>query len=291
MKKINTAVVLVNYHTINRIINIAIKYSLFKAINKVVIVNNDTNDDEKIILSKLHNPKIEVIFEKKNWGYSNGNNIGIEYLMKAHIKADYIIISNSDIEVDEITIQKVIKKFELFSEFGVMAPRMLDENGNIFPMRFIEIGYKRLLLMCFIKDLDKKTERYVSQYSDNIYVQSFLPGSFFICRAKALIDCGMFDPNVFLYMEEDILSKRMRKAGYKLAVIDNLYYKHNHKYSKETLSFIIKSQKTIFLSERYFFRKYLNASYFQIIYVSILENIFLCRIIIGYIKKKWLKNQ
>lgn len=283
MNNLNVDVVLVNYHTVQRVVDIALKYSSFNIINKVIIVNNDTNDKERKTLSALRDSKIEVIFESENLGYSKGNNLGITYLINSDTKPDYIIISNSDVEVEEITIKGVIEKLEQFPEFGAMAPKQLDSAGNIVPLRFFELGYKRLLLLCFAIGLDKKTEKYLKEYADNIYEQSFLHGSFFICRTQAFIDCDMFDTEIFLYREEEILGKRMNSIGYKLAVINNLYYKHTHKSSEEKLLSFIKQRKLEFTSERYFFRKYLNASKLQIIYVYILEKLMLCRLIIKHI--------
>lgn len=282
----NVAVVLVNYHTIWRVIDIASKYSSFSIISEIVIVNNDTTDEERKILSELRNPKIDIIFSSENLGYSKGNNLGVVHLMNYATKPDYIIISNSDINIDELTIQKIIKEMERFPNFAAMAPRQIDNNGNIIPLRFIDLGYKRLFLLCFVFGLDKKTEKYIKKYNDNIFIQSFLHGSFFICRTQAFIDCGMFDPNVFLYREEEILGKKINNLGYKIGVVGNLYYRHNHEYLEEALHIMIRHKKMEFSSERYFFRKYLGASKLKMIYVHIFQKLLLCRIILSYIVKK-----
>ena len=289
MSNIKIGVVLVNYHTVQRIIDIALKYSYFSNIYKIVIVNNDTADEEMKILNKLNSPKINIIFQSENLGYSKGNNIGIKYLIKES-NPEYIVISNSDIEIDEKTIQGIIEMLEEFPEFGAMAPRMLDGYGNITPLRFLETSYKRLFLSCFIKDLDKKTEKFIKNYEANIKLQSSLPGSFFICRTQALIDCNMFDTSIFLYGEEEILGRRMQNAGYKLGVVNDLYYQHNHIYSKESLSSIIRHKNLDFISEQYFFKKYLGASRFQMNYVRFFEKLYMCKHVAGHIIKYLTKS-
>ena len=282
----NISVVLVNYHTVWRVIDIASKYSSFSIVSKIVIVNNETSEEERKILSKIQNPKIDVVFEVENLGYSKGNNSGISHLINAGIEPDYVIISNSDIDIDEFTIEKIIREMERYPEFAAMAPKQIDNNGNIVPLRFIELGYKRLFLLCFVIGLDKKTEKYIKKYNDNIFIQSFLHGSFFICRSKAFIDCGMFDPNVFLYGEEEILGKKISNLGYKLGVIEDLYYRHNHAYLEEPLFLRIQRKKIEFSSERYFFKKYLGASQVKMVYVHIFQKLLLCRIILSYTLKK-----
>ena len=274
--------ILVNYHTLKRVIDIALKYSSFRIIDKVVIVNNDTFEEERKTLLKLKNSKLEIIFSSENLGYSKGNNLGVKYLVNT-INPDYIIISNSDVEIDEPTIHGIIEKLELYTQFGAMAPQQLDYNRNIVPLRYIELGYKRLFLLCFTTGLDRRTEKFIHKYDPFIILQSLLHGSFFICRTQAFLDCGMFDQNIFLYREEEILGVRMRKKGYKLGVVDNLYYKHAHEYSKEKFATLLRQKKLEFTSERYFFRKYLGASDLQIFFVYILEKILLCRIIIKHL--------
>ena len=158
-----------------------------------------------------------------------------------------VVLVNYDIEIDEKTIQGIIEMFEEFPEFAAMAPRMLDSYGNITPLRFLETSYKRFFLSCFIKDLDKKTEKFIKNYKANIKLQSFLPGSF-------------------------------------------LYYKHHHIYSKEALSLTIKHKNLDFVSEQYFFKKYLGASRFQMSYVRFFEKLYMCKHIVGHVIKKYLRK-
>lgn len=279
-------VVLVNYHTTEQIIEIAKTYESFSCVDRIVIVNNDTLECEKPELLKIESDCICVIFEKDNLGYSKGNNIGLDYLSKHDIQ--YVIISNSDISIQENTIVKLVDSLESSEKYGALAPRMRNSEGDLVPMRAIPLGYKRLFLQLFINNLDKKTEYKLKEDEFCIVDQSFLPGSFFVCKMDALRRCGKFDPHIFLYREEEILAVRLKRVGYQVGVSNSVSYVHNHPYNKENIKKIIKGKRMEHRSERYFFREYLKATPIQMLYVSFFEFLYTIRWTIRHIIKNGL---
>ena len=282
-KKKGIGVVLVNYHTTEQIIKIAKMYDEFACIDRVVIVNNDTHIGEKQELKKIESTSIHVIFETENLGYSKGNNIGLRDLDNHNMC--YAIISNSDIVVDEKTILSLISNLNDMPQFGALAPRMINSASGLVPLRAIPLGYKRLFLQVFISNLDKKTEHQLSVNEHGIVQQSFLPGSFFICKMEAILKCNMFDSNVFLYREEEILAERLKKKGYLVGVSNNTSFLHNHLYEKESFEKVVKGKKMEHISERYYFKKYLKASPIQMMYVNFFEFLYTVRWAIRHIIK------
>lgn len=289
LDQIKAAVVLVNYHSLHDVINMARIYESFEVISDVVIVNNDTTELEKKELNKIKGGKIDVIFKKENLGYSRGNNVGIHSLLSKSSKPKYIIISNSDIEIDECVVKELIFDMERDSRYGAMAPMMLNNLGEIVDLQAVPLGYKRLFLLCFARHLDHKMKNTLKEDKNGIIYQEHVQGSFFICKTEAMEKCGMFDPNVFLYREEEILGRRLMKKGYFLGVDKKLSYVHNHNYETETISRIIKNRRMLFVSERYFFRRYLNANLWQMLYVCLFENIWLFRDVMGHCRRSLVR--
>ena len=281
----NIGVVLVNYHTDDQVIKIANIYNSYNVIDKIIVINNEATEDSVNFFLKHNLNKVEVINIKENLGYSKGNNLGLRKLIEDY-KMDFVIISNSDIEIEEMTITKLIDLLKSHRSYGALAPRMLNEKMEKTPLRYYELDYKRLFLTCFIKSVDSFFENKITMGTGTIVDQSFLYGSFFVCRSEAMKKCDYFDSNVFLYREEEILGKRLNKAGYKLGVVTDVYYIHNHQYSKENLSIIIKNLKILQKSERYYFKYYLNANKLQMLYVCLFEYIFLINRSLLYLFKK-----
>ena len=189
-------------------------------------------------------------------------------------------MSNSDIEIEEKAITGILEKMEQLPQYGAIAPRMINADGSKADLRAVPLGYKRLFLQFFVSRFDRKMQDELQANEYGIIEQTFLPGSFFICRTEALIKCRLFDPNVFLYREEEILAERMKRKGYLLGVDDSYQYLHKHDYKAESIKKIIQGHKRVFVSERYYFRRYMHANLFQMIYVCIFEYLGLVRYIV-----------
>ena len=278
---------LVNYHSNDDIKKIANKFASYPSISKIVIVDNDTQEKNRVELM-FDDAKIDVIFEKDNLGYSKGNNIAIKRLIEDY-RCDYIIVSNSDIEVDEDTIIKCVSVLKDCSQYGAVAPRMLDNEGNVVKERTLELGYLRVLLRILIKEqtIDKIFEK--KHGNKHLIDQSFLPGSFFVASSKALIACNMFDPNIFLYREEECLNKRLMNANFKEALLFDRYYWHKHNYKKQDFKGEFASIKKEMKSEKYYFKKYREANVFQMVIIRILHGLYYVSKIFRYFIKKGIK--
>ncbi len=267
-------VVIVSYNNFDETITCVRMYQMMKLISSVVVVFNAATEGIKKEVDNLTDiDKCVFLFEDENLGYSKGNNIGIDYLINEE-DSDYIIISNSDVWVEEKTINECIAKL-CENNLGVVAPYMKDPNGNIIPLRSLEFGYMRLLLRIVISErfMDRVTQHRCEK-QNGIVLQSFLPGSFLVFKRQALEDIKGFDDKVFLYREEEILGERLKKKGYRGAVVENCYFIHNHNYSAETAEEKIKRNKLVMQSEIIFFKEYLHAGTIQMIWVRLLQFVY-----------------
>ena len=262
--------VLVNYHSDEQTLALALQFSTYESIEKIVIVNNEANPD---FGDTIGSNKIIIINEKENLGYSRGNNIGINILKEEGCK--YIVISNSDVDVDEDCIISCVNYVENDRTIGLIAPRMKYPSGKYASLRFIPLNYLRVFLRIFIPEpiLDRKTE-YKMKANNGLVFQSYVPGSFFIINSEAIKDEYFFDPVIFLYREEEILGARMSQQGYKVAVAVNYEFLHNHIYYDEPYLKRKNRNEIMMKSERVYFKKYLNAKGFKMGYIILMQKIF-----------------
>ena len=94
--------------------------------------------------------------------------------------------------------------------------------------------------------------------SGNIKFVEAVHGSFFIFKKTILENDLLFDNNVFLYYEENILGIKLKNKKLLAAInLDDIYY-HNHKYKEETLKKIINTSKNRRNSQQYFMKHYLK---------------------------------
>ncbi len=173
-----------------------------KKINKIIIYDN-SNDVTLKNKVKSKYPNINYILSKKNLGYGTANNEIIKIC-----KTKYLLILNPDTILNkscEIELAKSITQKKI--NFSIMAPISQDRN----------YGLK-------IKNLKLK--------KSGIFETNYVKGFALLLDIKIIKKIGMFDKNIFLYLEEVDLCKRLKKNKYKIYV--NSKAKIFHKAAKSS---------------------------------------------------------
>jgi len=84
---------------------------------EVVVVDNGST--EKFEIS---DPKIKVIYNKENLGFSGGNNVGIKYALDNN--ADYVLLLNNDTIVNHNFLNKLVEIAEKDNKIGMVGPKI-----------------------------------------------------------------------------------------------------------------------------------------------------------------------
>ena len=243
----NTAIIVVNFNCEDETKAYVEKISKYNIINRIIVVDNMSTTigafDELKKLEKIDTKKIKVIQTEKNGGYSYGNNFGVRYLLKEEkkrkIKYDYIIISNPDINVEEKAIENSLKVLESQEEIAVVAPRMFYKDGNPArrsawklrtPLRDM-VHSTRLLELLFYKAL-RNGEYKEEDYKNDLLIVEAISGSFFIIRKDVFEKINLFDENVFLFYEEDILGTKLKELNLKTVSLNSEKFIH---YESQTI--------------------------------------------------------
>ncbi|MFH1601789.1 MAG: glycosyltransferase family 2 protein [Candidatus Shapirobacteria bacterium] len=91
---------------------------------EVIVIDNASCDNSKEFLKKLLNAKslnLKVIFNKKNLGFSKANNQGIKTA-----SGKYILLLNSDTEICDSALEKLLKYFKSNSRVLAVSPLLLN---------------------------------------------------------------------------------------------------------------------------------------------------------------------
>ena len=277
--------VLINYYSEHAIEEYFNKNSIVDMCDEIVIINNGSDYEDKINEFTQMSDRIHIINTGSNLGYAKANNLGMKYLVDK--KVGYILVSNNDVKIERLSVEKSIDVLKKRNDLGAVAPRMRKDNGELAPLRYIELGYKRLFLRILIPEtiIDKMSQsKLISQ--DNVVLQSFLPGSFFAITAEAAVACNFFEEDTFLYGEEEILNKRLMRCGYMQGVVLDCDYQHLHIYRHESAKKRYQDCKILMDSERLYFKKYLLANNLQMLLVNILQ-----RLYVGVRYLSWIKDE
>lgn len=222
----NIAIVL-NYNDVSRCINLAVKMSKFYCIDKIIIVDNCSNDNSMENLLKIQNEDIIILKTVKNGGYAYGYNYGIRYAIDK-LNADNIFICNSDIIIEEELIDYCTEFLKINTEYGIVSTTMLNSNGELEYGYWNFPSYLQLIKECFFFTRNKILIDKKILSKNEVLDIDVVRGSFMCCRASCMELVKGFDENTFLYFEENILGKKMKKIGYKIGVLGGFSYVHNH---------------------------------------------------------------
>ena len=183
---------------------------------EVIFVDNGSTDTSaNFVEENFEKPKIRVIKNKRNLGFSEGFNRGI----KAS-KGKYLALLSNDMTVDPNWLKPIIKLMETEPKIGIAGfKRLIYGTKN----RIDGIGGN--LYLCGrarpvgILEIDRG--QYDTVREDLDYI-----GGAMVLRRKTLQEVGLFDPNYIIFSEDVDLCYRVRKRGYKTVYVPNAVIWH-----------------------------------------------------------------
>ena len=152
----------------------------------IVVDNNSSDKTTEIIIEKY--PLVNLIKNKKNYGYGRANNIGLRATT-----TPYALILNPDAFIFEEDLEKVIAVMDKNPEIGIGAPLLLSS----YPQSQSDISHELAIVNNnLIKDFgDFKSVKYII-------------GACEILRMEFFKKIGFFDEKIFLYYEDDEICYR-----------------------------------------------------------------------------------
>ncbi len=266
--KLQCGIVILNYNDYETTSYLLEMIQNYHCLKHIAVVDNHSTDGSYEKLQKYQNEKIKIIRAAENGGYSKGNNIGIRYLLK-HTKDDIICIANSDVEFDETFVERILWQFEKRPSYAVITGLQVTPQGEIAAHPFWEeytaagwIYAKLAELRIYAGSVKhKKTVSYAADKLSSgrkFFRTGTVEGSLFFIRKDDFVKAGLFDEGVWIYCEEDILSKKLSRAGRKTGVDASVKYIH---YGAKTTDKVFGSMTKInhvFRSSVYYFNHYLS---------------------------------
>lgn len=173
---------------------------------EIIVVDNKSSDNSCKMIKALF-PKVILIENKVNYGFSKGNNIGV-----AKAKGDYVCILNPDTVVTEDTFNTLLSFSKLEPKHGILSCRLIDGQGRFLPES------KRNIPTPFVaikKMLGFSKSYYISNINekDTAKVPVFV-GAFMLMKKAVYDRVNGFDEDYFMYGEDVDLSYKILKAGY-----------------------------------------------------------------------------
>lgn len=256
-----SGIIILNYNTLketNECINSIRRYTSVPY--HIYIIDNDSDDGSGIELEKIYqNDKdTTVILNRKNGGYSAGNNVGIRQAIKDSCR--YIFIVNSDVELLNDAFSIMIQTLKEDSRIMMVGPSVMDLNNQESQLPREKLNFKTFILerhpFCYIPLFKKKAYRKIDINVDNPTIfRGSVSGCCFCIKSEDFAKIDFLDEREFLYYEEDTLAYKMDSIN-KYAAVEKrakVLHKANISTNKKGNAFV---QYHRWLSVLYMLKRY-----------------------------------
>lgn len=173
---------------------------------EIIVVDNNS-EDNSCQLVKKHYPKVKLVENKENLGFSKGNNRGVRVS-----SGDYLCILNPDTIVPEDCFKNLMQCYENLRSPGAIGVQLIDGTGQFL------LESKRNTPTPLIA-LEKLVGNSSSYYNHKLDKDAegptdILVGAFMFLKSDLYKSIGGFDEDYFMYGEDIDLSYRISQAGY-----------------------------------------------------------------------------
>lgn len=199
---------------------------------KLYLIDNSTNN--KLNYLRNIDKRIEYIYNDANLGYGAGHNVAIRKSILEN--SSYHVVLNPDISFNTGVMESIVQFMEQNQQVGNLMPKIVYPNGNIQYLCKLLPTPLDLIIRRFIpikSFKDKMNERYElrkTNYNSILNVPN-LSGCFMFLRVNVLKDVGIFDENIFMYLEDVDLNRRIH-AKYETIFFPTIEVIHS--YAKES---------------------------------------------------------
>ena len=252
--KLSASIVLYNTK-IDELKRVIDSYFAYTGEKQLFLVDNSPTDSLKEIVKIYPNRDIYYIFNNENMGYGKAHNTAIKKSIEQGLS--YHIILNPDIIIEKGSLEKLTEYMEQHPEVGNIMPKIIYPDGELqylcklLPSP-IDLIFRRFIPIKRWKDaINERYELHSFGY-DKIKNIPNLSGCFMFLRTEALKKVGLFDENIFMYLEDIDLNRRIH-SKYKTIYYPDAIVIHEHQKESYKNRRLLKAH---IQSAIYYFNKY-----------------------------------
>lgn len=186
---------------------------------RVLVVDNGSADGSPEAVRAAF-PRVEVIENPRNAGYSTAVNQGIERALR--LGMDYVWILNNDVVLDADSLRRLTEAGQRDESIGVAGP-MVYSYGN--PTEIQNAGYSISLWTGRMKGLKCGRDIFRTDQERTADVDSVL-GCANLVRTSMLAKVGPLRTVYDVYFEETDLNARARRQGFRVVLVRDARVRH-----------------------------------------------------------------
>lgn len=183
---------------------------------EIILVDNASSDGTVELVHEQF-AHVRLAQNSTNLGFARANNIGIALSV-----GEYVCLINSDVEVLEGCLEKMLEFMYQHADVGMLGPKEILADGSVGQscMRFPTLWNwfcRALALDCLFKGSRLFGDFLMTGFRyDSTADVEVLKGWFWMVRREALDQVGLLDDRFFMYGEDIDWSKRFHQLGWRV---------------------------------------------------------------------------
>jgi GT2 family glycosyltransferase len=204
------------------------RYSL-----EVIVVDNASSDDSVAMVRDKY-PRVTVIANEANRGFTGGNNQGI-----AAAQGRYVLVLNPDTEIVGEALDRLVEYLEAEPLVGAVGPMLLNPDRSIQPSRrrfpTVLTGFFESTWLQGLAPRGALRRYYMEDVPANVVQDvDWVNGACTLFRREVFDRVGVYDEvNFFMYSEELDLCRRIKAAGWRIVYMPGAQVVHYEGKSSE----------------------------------------------------------
>lgn len=176
---------------------------------RAVVVVDNASDDGSAVAARTALPSTIIVSNPVNQGFGRANNRGA-----ALAETEFVLFINPDAVLEAGALEALVAAADRYPEAALLAPAILTPEGERIATHNVGLFDQNRM--------GGKTRT----LPEGDMCADFLSGALLLVRTQAFRAVGGFDPNIFLYYEDDDLCLRLRKAGFALVQVPAAAARH-----------------------------------------------------------------
>ena len=261
--------IILNYNDAKTTLKLIKKICNYQSFSQIIVIDNCSTDNSLEYLSGRLDQfeHISIINTLNNGGYGSGNTFGVN-IAKKKFGAEYALIANPDVEFSEALVENLYNYISHKEKCAVVSAVQQpgDSHQNLvaawnIPTKWQTILKGELLLGGLLDYYNrKKGETKQGEWHE----ADCVAGSFLMIDIKKFLSVNGYDEDFFLYMEESVLGRKLKAAGFTTEIYMGEDYIHYHSVSISKSLSILHQRKTLLKSVSLYLKKYCAANYLEI---------------------------
>ena len=217
---------------------------------EVIVVDNGSKNKEALIIKQKF-PQINILKNKTNLGFAEGNNAAIRRILKQN-QSDYILLLNNDTVVTKNFLNRLVETAQNCQNSGVLGPKIYYYRRRGKTKVIQSIGSMINLSLGKISP--------VKQKNNCPLAVDFVTGACLLIKTAVVKKIGLLDKKFFCVFEDADWCLRAKTAGFLI-----LYVPRSVIYHKLGQT-IKKTSPVYYYTRNLFWFEFKHAGFFQLLF-------------------------